>query len=195
MKIGLNILLCVIVIGSALRAFGEETAIREVSAGEEFTLKQGESVKLKDVDLTLTVTGFENSPCPEGSQCIWSGLAVNYDLTVGGFKYSSAGSTTDSEPIPADLPLEVLVKESDYKTYATMTMTSTATGDVKTADPADQGGGPGGVQIIETNGDPKDFTPEAKKLFIDSGTKNIPPPCPEGTHVEGEFCRKDSDKF
>lgn len=186
-----HMLSCALFIAFANPALAQD-AIREVGAGEEFTLKQGESVKLKDVDLTLTVTGFEYSPCPEGAQCIWSGLAVNYDLNVGGFIYSSAGSTTESEPIPADLPLEVLVKDSDYQTYAIMTMTPTAIGGVENMEnpvPADTIGGTG-VQILETNGDPKDIAPEVKKLFIDSGTENIPPPCPEGTHLEGEFCKK-----
>jgi len=48
----------------------------------------------------------------------------------------------------------------------------------------------GGVKIIDASVDPKYFAPEVKKLFIDSGTENIPPPCPEGTHVEGDYCRK-----
>jgi len=58
-----------------------------------------------------------------------------------------------------------------------------------TAEP-DFGSGTGGVSIIEEHVDTKDLSPEVKKLLIDSGTRNIPPPCPEGTHLEGEYCKR-----
>jgi len=85
-----------------------------VSLGEEFTLKKGETARVKDLNVFLKVKDFIYSPCPRGAQCLWSGLAVVYELTVDGIVY---GSSLDNPP--RDAPYDVLVKKTDYKTYAT----------------------------------------------------------------------------
>ncbi len=41
------------------------------------------------------------------------------------------------------------------------------------------------VQPAELN----EMSPDVKKLMIKTGAKNIPPPCPEGTVLEGQHCR------
>jgi hypothetical protein len=77
-------------------------------------LKKGETARVKGLNVFLKVKDFIYSPCPKGSQCIWSGLAVVYELTVDGKVY---GSSFDSPPREA--PYDVFVKKTDYKTYAT----------------------------------------------------------------------------
>ena len=56
-----------------------------VSLGEEFTLKKGETARVKGLNVFLKVKDFIYSPCPKGAQCFWSGLAVVFELTVDGY--------------------------------------------------------------------------------------------------------------
>lgn len=52
------------------------------------------------------------------------------------------------------------------------------------------GGGVFGVQM-DCGGDSMQTMPmEEKKVLIKSGAVNVPPPCPEGTKLEGLFCKK-----
>lgn len=81
---------------------------KNVSLGEEFRLKKGEAAKLKDRNVTLKITEFIYSPCPANAECVWSGLAVKYELTVDGINYSKDTKTS----------YDVVETESDYKTYA-----------------------------------------------------------------------------
>ena len=85
-----------------------------VSLGQEFTLKKGETARVKDLNIFFKVKYFIYSPCPKGSQCIWSGLAVVYDLTVDGKVYNASIGN-----LPPEVLYDVIVKETDYKTYAT----------------------------------------------------------------------------
>lgn len=68
-------------------------------------------VKTRD---TFVITGFENSPCPPGAACIWSGQDVYYEMVVGGKVYQK------TEPLQqiADLPYTIQITDSDYTTYA-----------------------------------------------------------------------------
>jgi len=90
------------------------SSAKMISLGEEFTLKKGETARIKNLNVFLKVKDFIYSPCPKGAQCFWSGLAVVYELTVDGKVY---GSSFDNPPREA--PYDVLVKKTDYKTYAT----------------------------------------------------------------------------
>lgn len=91
---------------------GSSTMI--ISLGEEFTLKKGETARVKGLNVFLKVIDFYYAPCPKNVKCVWSGLAVNYELTVDGKVYvSSLGHS------PYEAPYDALVKKTDYKTYAT----------------------------------------------------------------------------
>ena len=91
-----------------------ETGALVVSLGEEFTLKKGETASILEMNVLLKVTDFIYSPCPEGAQCVWSGLGVAYELTIDGETYNSSTGNT-----PREAPLDVLIVNSDYKTFAT----------------------------------------------------------------------------
>ena len=87
-----------------------------VLLGQEFTLKKGETAQVKGLSVFLKVTDFIYSPCPKSVQCFWSGLAVDYELTVDGkIYYGSWGGN----PPPPEAPYDVLVNKTNYKTYAT----------------------------------------------------------------------------
>ena len=85
-----------------------------VSLGQEFTLKRGETARVNNLNVFLKVKDFIHSPCPKGSQCIWSGLAVVYELIVDGKIYNAPMGN-----LPSETPYNVLIKNTDYKTYAT----------------------------------------------------------------------------
>jgi len=81
--------------------------------GTEFRINNGETRYLRGTDASLTIARFINSPCPEGAQCVWSGLAVNFEIRKGDTVCQSGMGNPSWE-----CPLDVFVKESDYQTYA-----------------------------------------------------------------------------
>lgn len=92
--------------------------VTTVELDEEFTLQIGERVKLEGKEVYLKLTGFYNQPCPQGAQCVWSGQAVHYELTVDGKVYK----TSLTGNLPSDSPYMGIKKKTDYTTYATMTI-------------------------------------------------------------------------
>lgn len=82
-----------------------------VELGKEFRLKKGEVAAIAGTKATLRIVRFINSPCPKGAQCVWSGLAVITELAVD-------GKVVD--PKAKDKPYDVLVKDSDYTTWAVL---------------------------------------------------------------------------
>src|SRR3989344_3996186 len=83
---------------------------KEADLGEEFTLRKCETAHIRNTDVSLKVTGFIYSPCPSGVVCIWSGQAVNYEFKVGDKSFVNSYDKT---------PYDVVMRKSDYKTYAT----------------------------------------------------------------------------
>lgn len=83
--------------------------------GENFSIYQGETAQVKNEKVSLTLTGFINSPCPAGTQCIWSGQQVHYELDVDGKKYG-IGKNLSLE----NSPYTVAIVESDYEKSAVM---------------------------------------------------------------------------
>jgi len=102
-----------------------------VSLGREFTLKKGEIARVKDLNVFLEVKYFIYSPCPKGAQCFWSGLAVVYELTVDGKVYGSSLGNPLYEA-----PYDVIVKKTDYKTYATFVINKPSPASTPTPPPS-----------------------------------------------------------
>ncbi|OHA05751.1 MAG: hypothetical protein A2934_04620 [Candidatus Sungbacteria bacterium RIFCSPLOWO2_01_FULL_47_10] len=86
---------------------------RTVMLGEEFTLKKDESIRIEGTNTVLKVKDFIYSPCPEGSQCIWGGLAVVYELVVDGTIYDAPAGA-----LPPGAPYAVSIQDTDYQTHA-----------------------------------------------------------------------------
>lgn len=93
-------------------SFQSVAATYTVVLGEKFTLKKDESARLKDSGVELKVTGFVYSPCPKNAMCAWSGLDVMAALTIDGKQYP-----------PYETHYNVNLIQSDYKSYATFTIT------------------------------------------------------------------------
>jgi hypothetical protein len=92
---------------------------KTVNLGEEFTLRKSETARVKNLNVFIKIIDFTNSPCPAGTQCFWSGQAVNYELKVDGKIYISAGQN----PL-LETPYDITVKDSDYKTYTKLIINS-----------------------------------------------------------------------
>ena len=90
---------------------------------EEFILNKNQIATITNEEdkITLTLTGFANSPAPEGSAPIWSGLAVYYKLQVNENIYvtTSIGVLPDNE----NLKYAVEVIDTDYTKYAKFKVT------------------------------------------------------------------------
>lgn len=94
---------------TSLLASGAAAKTIPVELGKEFRLKKGEVAAIAGTKATVRIVQFINSPCPEGARCVWSGLAVYTELTVDGKVYDLKST---------NWPYEVLVKDSDYTTWA-----------------------------------------------------------------------------
>ena len=86
--------------------------------GEYATLGIGESAEFVG-EVEVVITDFVYGPCPEGMACVWSGLAVIHEVRVGNQRYESDGTGH----LSLDTPYEVVISDTDYQTYATLTVT------------------------------------------------------------------------
>ena len=83
-----------------------------VELGKKFVLRREQAAAFKGTDASVRITGFINSPCPKGARCVWSGQAVNLELTVAGSTVALGGAL-----------YAVDVLDSDYKTRASLRAT------------------------------------------------------------------------
>jgi len=88
--------------------------IQSVNLNEEFVLKKGEKATIIDKKIYLKVEDFIYSPAPAGTQSIWSGLDVKYELNVDGKSFENSYYSN----------YNVIIVESDYKTYAKFIITN-----------------------------------------------------------------------
>lgn len=83
----------------------------EVALGEKFRLKQGQTAKVKDQNILLSITELNNRPYSS-----WNGPEVILLLVVSGreFKYTSRLRWIAQDK----MPYSINMKKSDYRTYA-----------------------------------------------------------------------------
>ena len=96
------------------------TILKPITANlnEEFTLNKNQIAIMANGEdkIALMVTGFANSPAPEGSTPIWSGLAVYYKLQVNDDVYET--TAIGALPVDENLKYAVEVIDTDYTKYA-----------------------------------------------------------------------------
>jgi len=101
------------------------TILKPITANlnEEFTLNKNQIAIMTNGEdkIALMVTGFANSPAPEGSTPIWSGLAVYYKLQVNGVVYET--TAIGALPVDENLKYAVEVIDTDYTKYAKLKIT------------------------------------------------------------------------
>lgn len=82
-----------------------------VLLGDEFILVKGGVAQVKGADVSLRIKDFINSGC--SGECVSSVSPVVLELTVNGKVYGGSGSHQGGAPYT------VLIKKTDYRTYAT----------------------------------------------------------------------------
>lgn len=73
---------------------------QEVSLDEEFTIKIGQHVQVKDTNLKITFTSVaEDSRCPVDVSCVWAGNArLNMEVKKGRKKFAAVFLNTTLNP-------------------------------------------------------------------------------------------------
>ena len=85
----------------AATAYGQNPdPSKEVATGEEFTVKIGEQVLVKDTNLTVRFLRVaEDSRCPVDVTCVWAGNArLEFELRVSKKKHALASLNTTLNP-------------------------------------------------------------------------------------------------
>lgn len=85
------------------------------SLGKEFTLKKNQTAQIMNTGLEVKITEFYNSPCPDGVQCVWSGVGI-------GFEYRLNGEIQNGIDLVQAFGYQIKVIKTDYETYATLTV-------------------------------------------------------------------------
>ncbi len=82
--------------------------LQEVSLDEEFTLRLGQQVQVKDANLKISFTSVEeDSRCPVDVDCVWAGNAkLNIEVKRSKKKFASVSINTTLNP-----------RETVYKGY------------------------------------------------------------------------------
>ncbi len=82
-----------------------------VQLDNSFILNKNQKAVISEENLEVKITHFVNSPCPKGSQCVWSGLGIT-------FEYSYNGKTESGLNLTQAFGYEVKVIDTDYETFA-----------------------------------------------------------------------------
>lgn len=82
-----------------------------VELGTEFTLHKNESAIIQNIGYKITITNFFNSPCPEGAQCLWSGIGIT-------LKHSLKGEIKEGIDMTEAFGYSTTIIDTDYETFA-----------------------------------------------------------------------------
>src|SRR3989344_8273333 len=84
-----------------------------VSLGQQFTLRKNQVATVASTGLEIEIIQFYNSPCPSGSQCIWSGVGL-------GFEYRFNGEVKKGIDMAQVFGHQVTIVKTDHDTYANL---------------------------------------------------------------------------
>lgn len=82
-----------------------------IELGTEFTLHKNESAIIQNIGYKITITNFFNSPCPDGAQCLWSGVGV-------GLRHSLKGEIKEGVNLTEAFGYQTTILETDHETFA-----------------------------------------------------------------------------
>ena len=95
-----------------------------VELGTEFTLHKNESAIVQNIGYKITITNFFNSPCPDGAQCLWSGVGI-------ALKHSLKGEIKEGIDMIEAFGYNTTIIDTDYQTFAKLKIqVSTNTNDL-----------------------------------------------------------------
>jgi hypothetical protein len=95
---------------------GKSYEALSISLGEEFVLHENQRAVIEGEDLTVKITEFYNSPCPEGWRCDWSGVGIN-------FEYRYGGELKQGTDLVQAFGYHTTILETDHETFAKLTIT------------------------------------------------------------------------
>lgn len=90
-----------------------------IELGAEFTLHKNESAVVQNVGYKITITNFFNSPCPDGAQCLWSGVGV-------ALKHSLKGEVKEGIDMTEAFGYKTTIIDTDYETFAKLKIQASA---------------------------------------------------------------------
>ena len=82
-----------------------------VSLGQKFTLKKEQVAKIANTGLEVEIKAFYNNPCPDGSECFWSGIGIE-------FEYRLNGQIEKGVDLVKAFGYQTTIVETDNETYA-----------------------------------------------------------------------------
>jgi hypothetical protein len=88
-----------------------------IELGTEFTLRKNESAIVQNIGYKITITNFFNSPCPDGAQCLWSGVGVT-------LKHSLKGEVKEGIDMTEAFGYKTTIIDTDHETYAKLKINS-----------------------------------------------------------------------
>lgn len=84
-----------------------------VNVGVSTRLELGQTIRLKQGNVSAIIKNFSNTPCPTGVECFGSGPTVEYQLSINGQKYAT-GTQTKAD----GAKYQIETDSTDYSTYA-----------------------------------------------------------------------------
>lgn len=121
----LALAITIVIIGSLIASYNlipliNTGELKLVNLNTPVELKEGQTVRLKNSNVTVKIAHFSNDTCPETNACFGSGPTVEYELVINGQKYATGSSVAAAG---ADYKVETI--SSDYKTSAIIKITKT----------------------------------------------------------------------
>lgn len=93
----------------------------QIALGVGFTLKGDQSAALKDEDFEIKIATYHNSPCPEGANCLWSGVGLSIEYI---YKGELGNRLVPQGPVSVEVAdYQVSVMDTDYETFANLRIT------------------------------------------------------------------------
>jgi hypothetical protein len=100
----------------AIASNGTSYEALSVSLGEEFVLHEKQCAAIEGVDLVVEVVAFYNSPCPDGMECVWSGVGIQ-------FRYRHAGEVQAGTTLVQAFGYQTTILDTDHETFVRLTIT------------------------------------------------------------------------
>lgn len=87
--------------------------LKLVNLNTPVRIEEGQTVQLKNKNVSVKIVRFSDDVCPKGQKCFGSGPAAEYSLSVDGKVYVAG-----SQQRAANSDYQVDTMSSDFKTYA-----------------------------------------------------------------------------
>ena len=87
-----------------------------VALEEEFEIRKGQTVSIKNTNFQIEILAFFNQPCPPNVNCIWSGVGIE-------FEYRSDGLSRRGINVMEAFGYKITLVKTDYESFAILRIT------------------------------------------------------------------------